>query len=60
MTPEQREELLAALRHGREHDSELESLIVEDLEVLEPIIDRWLKQAVFWSIATRKPKVRND
>jgi len=45
MTPEQREELLVALRHGREHDSELEPIIVEDLEVLEPIIDRWLKEA---------------
>jgi hypothetical protein len=45
MTQEQREEILHALRHGRENDSELEPLIIEDLEVLEPIIDRWLKDA---------------
>jgi hypothetical protein len=45
MTQEQREEILEALRHGRQNDSELEPIILWDLESIEPIIDRWLKEA---------------
>lgn len=45
MTNEQREEILVALRHGREADEELEPILLEDLEALEPLIDRWLAEA---------------
>jgi hypothetical protein len=46
MTPSQREDVLQALRHGRDSgDAELEALLVDDLAALEPLIDKWIAQA---------------
>lgn len=47
MTDEQRKEILHALRHGREphQDEEFEFLIVQDLLVIEPLIDKWIAEA---------------
>jgi hypothetical protein len=47
MTPEQREQILEALRHGCEAGSDpvLEDILKEDLASLEPVIEEWIFQA---------------
>lgn len=45
MTDEQRQEMLVALRHGRENDDELDLILAADIEALEPIVDRWIEEA---------------
>lgn len=45
MTDEQQQELLHALRHGREHDDEFDLILAADIESIEPLIDKWIKAA---------------
>lgn len=51
MTDEQKQEMLQALRHGREGDDELDLILCVDIEALEPIVDRWTKAAYDQGVA---------
>jgi hypothetical protein len=46
MTAEQKEQILEALRHGVHDDPELEEILREDLAAIEPLIDRFIREAM--------------
>lgn len=48
MTPEQKAEVLNALRHGHTDDPELDQILEMDVAALEPLIDNWIVNARDW------------